>query len=82
MTVCAGILMVSTLTYYSFKDLGSNRKVPFAMLLGLLLLFVVTAVDPPKMIFIASSLYALSGPLYYLFRLYRKRQRGPRAIED
>ncbi len=76
MTLGTGIAMVSTLTYYSFKDLGTNRKVPFAMLLGLLLLFVVTAVDPPKMILIASVLYALSGPVYYLFRVYRKRNRS------
>lgn len=76
MTLGTGIGMVSTLTYYSFKDLGTNRKVPFAMLLGLLLLFVVTAVDPPKMILIASVLYALSGPVYYLFRVYRKRNRS------
>ena len=79
MTVATGVGMVSTFTYYSFKDLGDNRKVPFAMLLGLLLLFVVTAVDPPKMILIASVLYGLSGPFYYLFRLYRKRNRGARA---
>jgi hypothetical protein len=46
------------------------------MLLGLLLLFVVTAVDPAKMILIASALYALSGPVYYLFRVYRKRTRN------
>ena len=75
MTLACGVAMVSTLTYYSFKDLGNNRKVPFAMLLSLLLLFVVTAVDPPKMILIASVLYGLSGPVYYLFRLYRKRNR-------
>ena len=76
MTLATGVAMVSTFTYYSFKDLGSNRKVPFAMLLALLLLFVVTAVDPPKMILIASVTYAVSGPAYYLFRLYRKRQRS------
>ncbi len=76
MTALSGVSMVSTFTYYSFKDLGDNKRVPFAMLLGLLLLFVVTAVDPPKMILIASVIYGLSGPLYYLFRLYRKRQRG------
>jgi len=75
MTLFTGVAMVSTFTYYSFKDLGTNRKVPFAMLLGLLLLFVVTAVDPAKMILIASALYALSGPVYYLFRVYRKRAR-------
>ncbi|MFK7996362.1 MAG: phosphatidylcholine/phosphatidylserine synthase [Granulosicoccus sp.] len=76
LTLFSGIAMVSTFTYYSFKDLGDNRKVPFAMLLGLLLLFVITAVDPPKMILIASVIYGLSGPVYYLFRLYRKRNRG------
>jgi len=79
LTVYSGIAMVSTFTYYSFKDLGTNRKVPFAMLLGLLLLFVVTAVDPPKMILIAALLYGLSGPVYYIFRWFRKRGKAGRA---
>jgi len=74
-TLSTGLLMVSTFTYYSFKDLGTSRKVPFAMATGLLLLFVTTAVDPAKMILIASSLYALSGPGYWLFRWFRKRNR-------
>jgi CDP-diacylglycerol--serine O-phosphatidyltransferase len=77
LTLSTGIAMVSTLTYYSFKDLGTTRRVPFAMLLGLLMLFVITALDPGKMILIASVLYALSGPAYYLFRVYRKRLRQP-----
>ncbi|MEE9320018.1 MAG: CDP-diacylglycerol--serine O-phosphatidyltransferase [Granulosicoccus sp.] len=74
-TVATGLLMVSNFTYYSFKDIGANRKIPFAMLIGLLFLFVTTAVDPAKMILIASSLYALSGPVYAAFRWYRKRNR-------
>lgn len=78
-TVYSGIAMVSTFTYYSFKDLGANRKVPFAMLLGLLLLFVVTAVDPPKMILIAAVIYGLSGPVYYIFRWFRKRGKAGRV---
>ena len=82
LTLSTGVAMVSTFTYYSFKDLGSNKKVPFAMLLALLCLFVVTAVDPPKMILIASVIYGLSGPVYYLFRLYRKRNRSARAGGD
>ena len=73
--LATGLLMVSTFTYYSFKDLGDSRKVPFAMATGLLVLFVVTAVDPAKMILIASSLYALSGPAYWVFRWFRKRSR-------
>lgn len=70
-----GFLMVSTFTYYSFKDLGTSRKVPFAMAISLLLLFVVTAVDPAKMILIASVAYATSGPGYWVFRQFRKRNR-------
>jgi len=78
-TLSTGLLMVSTFTYYSFKDLGANKRIPFAMLIGLLSLFVITAVDPPKMILIASSLYALSGPGYWLFRWFRKRNRPVRG---
>lgn len=81
LTLGSGILMVSTFTYYSFKDLGDNRRVPFVMLLGLLLLVVVTAVDPPKMILIAAVLYGLSGPVYYLFRLQRKRSRHNKSTD-
>lgn len=79
LTLFGGVAMVSTFTYYSFKDLGTNRKVPFAMLLGLLLLFAVTAVDPSKMILIAAVLYGLSGPVYFLIRLVRKRSRAARG---
>jgi len=81
-TLCTGLLMVSTFTYYSFKDLGTNKRIPFAMLIGLLSLFVITAVDPPKMILIASSLYALSGPGYWLFRWFRKRNRPVRGTSS
>ena len=79
MVLVTGLLMVSNFTYYSFKDLGTNRKVSFAMLLGLLMLFVTTAVDPPKMILIASMIYALSGPAYAAFRVIRKRRRQQSA---
>lgn len=74
-TLSTGLLMVSTFMYYSFKDLGESKKVPFAMLLGLLLLLVTTAVDPPKMILIATSFYAAAGPAYALFRWVRKRNK-------
>jgi len=74
-TIVTGLLMVSTFMYYSFKDLGDSKKVPFAMLLGLLFLLVTTAVDPPKMILIATALYAFAGPTYALFRWNRKRNK-------
>lgn len=73
-TLLTGGLMVSSFAYYSFKDMTANRKVPFAMLLALLLLFVTTAVDPPKMILIASGVYAASGPTWALISWVRKRR--------
>ena len=73
-TLLTGGLMVSSFAYYSFKDMTANRKVPFAMLLALLLLFVTTAVDPPKMVFISMSCYAASGPAWAFFSWYRKRR--------
>lgn len=73
-TLITGGLMVSSFAYYSFKDMTDSKKVPFAMLLALLLLFVTTAVDPPKMILIASSAYAASGPTWALVSWFRKRR--------
>ena len=74
-TLVTGLLMVSDFTYYSFKDLGTSRKLPFAMAVGLLVLLVVTAVDPPKMILIAGVIYALSGPAWAVLRRVRRRNR-------
>lgn len=74
LTLVTGGLMVSNFAYYSFKDMTASRKVPFAMLLALLLLFVTTAVDPPKMILIASVCYAASGPGWATISWFRKRR--------
>lgn len=73
-TLLTGGLMVSNFAYYSFKDMTDSRKVPFAMVLALLLLFVTTALDPPKMILIGFSFYAASGPAWAVFSWYRKRR--------
>ncbi len=70
-----GLLMVSSFPYYSFKDLGATRKHPFAVALAVLLILVTTAIDPPKMILVAAVLYALSGPIWTLVRLSRRRSR-------
>jgi len=75
LTLFIGLLMVSTFMYYSLKDLGGSRTIPFAMLIGFLLLLVVTAVDPAKMILVASLAYASAGPAYALFRWHRKRNK-------
>lgn len=75
-TLCTGLLMVSNFTYYSFKDLGSKKRVPFVAVLLFVLLFVFTSVDPPKVLLLCAVCYGLSGPSYALFRWIRKRHRA------
>jgi CDP-diacylglycerol--serine O-phosphatidyltransferase len=75
-TVASGLLMVSKFAYYSFKDIGTRRRVPFLALLLPVLLLVLISIDPPKVLFSLAALYAMSGPSLALFRWARKRLRG------
>lgn len=77
-TVGTGLLMVTSIPYYSFKDLGNRRRVPFVTTLAVVGVFVFASIDPPKVIFGAFAIYALSGPLWWLYRRVR-RWRGRRA---
>jgi len=71
--VFAGVMMVSNVSYYSFKDIDFHNKVPFIAMLAVVLIFVFTAVDTPITLFGCFMLYALSGPVISLFRRFKKR---------
>ena len=74
-TLASGLLMVTSLPYYSFKDLGGHRRVPFVTMLAVVMLFVFATIDPPVVIFAGFALYALSGPAWWAFRRLRRRSR-------
>lgn len=67
-----GILMVSNLRYYSFKEIDFKGHVPFVTVLAVVLLFSVIAWNPPAVLFIMFFLYALSGPGLWLRNRYRR----------
>lgn len=75
-TIASGLLMVSNFAYYSFKDLGSNKRVPFIALLAVVMVFVFTSIDPPKFILLCFAIYGISGPAWSAVRWYRKRRRS------
>ncbi len=75
LTLAAGLLMVSNLRYYSFKELDFRNRVPFVVTLFIVLLFVFTSIDPPKVIFGGFLAYVLSGPVLFLWRWRRRRRR-------
>lgn len=71
--IIVGALMVSKISYYSFKDIDFHNKVPFFVLLIVVLIFVFASIDPPVALFTCFFLYALSGPLISVMRRFRKR---------
>ncbi|OOZ41412.1 CDP-diacylglycerol--serine O-phosphatidyltransferase [Solemya pervernicosa gill symbiont] len=73
LTVSAGLLMVSNVRYHSFKDLDLRNRVPFVAMLVLVLAFVLTSIDPPKVLFGVFLLYAVSGPVLTLVNLRKMR---------
>ncbi len=74
--VFAGLMMVSNVSYYSFKDIDFHNKVPFMAMLLVVLVFVFASIDPPIALFGGFMLYALSGPVISLMRRFRKRGRA------
>jgi CDP-diacylglycerol--serine O-phosphatidyltransferase len=75
-TIAVGLLMVSNVSYYSFKDLDFRNRVPFIALLVVVVLLVLASLDPPKILLAAFGIYTLSGPVIALLRWRRKRVRA------
>ena len=71
-TVAAGLLMVSSIPYNSFKELRIGR-VPFRVLLGVIVLLAVVFIDPPLVLLSAAVLYVASGPATALWARVQRR---------
>jgi CDP-diacylglycerol--serine O-phosphatidyltransferase len=61
LTLFAGITMVSTLRYWSGKDINLRRSVPFMVLPVIVLGLVLVSSYPPGILFALFLAYALSG---------------------
>jgi CDP-diacylglycerol--serine O-phosphatidyltransferase len=82
LTVMAGVLMVSNIRYYSFKEVDLKDKIPFVALLFIVLVFVFISIDPPLVLFALALIYALSGPVMTLLLLRRRRDKKERRDSD
>ena len=72
-TVLVGILMVSNLRYHSFKALDLKERMPFFKAIVIVLMFVLIAMHPPQILFALFLAYAVSGHLFTLAQLRRRR---------
>lgn len=71
----SGMLMVSNIKYYSFKDLDLKGRVPFVAILVVVLAFAVVFSDPPRILLLLFLVYALSGPVQYVLHLRKRKSR-------
>ena len=67
-TLFAGLTMVTNVPYYSFKDFGGRRSVPFVVLVGAALLIAIISIEPATLLFLLFVGYALSGYVIYAWR--------------
>lgn len=67
-----GLLMVSNVLYYSFKDVDFKGKVPFIILAAIVLGVGVISISPPTFLWLLLLGYALSGPVQWALRKRKK----------
>lgn len=68
----AGILMVSNVLYYSFKDVDLKGKVPFIILACIVLVIGIISIEPSFFLSLLFFVYAATGPLHWVWRKWRK----------
>ena len=71
--VSAGILMVSNVRYYSFKDINLKGRSSFKLLLIATLILIVISLWPSAILFIFFFTYALSGLVLTIIEVRKKR---------
>ena len=77
--VGAGMLMVSNMRYYSFKEINLKGRSSFKLLLLATLIIIVITIWPSAILFTFFLLYALSGMVMTLIGLRQRRLEKKRA---
>jgi CDP-diacylglycerol--serine O-phosphatidyltransferase len=72
LTIFAGVTMVSSFRFYSFKDINLRRSVPFFVVLGLVMVFVLVSSYPPGVLFGLFLIYSLSGYVMAAWNQYKR----------
>lgn len=74
-----GMLMVSNVRYYSFKEIDFRNRVPFVALVIAVLILVVVSSHPPSVLFFGFLIYVISGPVVTLYQVRQRRRQRKQA---
>ncbi len=77
--VGSGILMVSNVRYYSFKDINLKGRSSFKLLLIATLIIIIITLWPSAILFVFFLAYALSGLIMTVIEVRKKRQAKKRV---
>jgi len=78
-TILCGLLMVSNVRYFSFKEFDSTDKASFRFLLLIVLGLILLLYKPNIVLFSGFFIYMLSGPLITIFGVYKRKQEKKRG---
>jgi CDP-diacylglycerol--serine O-phosphatidyltransferase len=68
LTAGIGFLMIANFPYSSFKGIDFRGRVPFVVMIAVVLVFGLVTVDPPRIFLLAFLAYAASGPLMLVLK--------------
>ena len=71
LTAVVGFLMILNVPYHSFKGLDLRGRVPFTVMIVMVLLFGLVMLDPARILLAVSIIYALSGPILAIYNKSR-----------
>lgn len=74
-TFFAAVTMVTSIPFYSFKDINFRRSVPFWAVLVIVLGLMLVSANPPMVLFLLFVAYAASG--YVLWAWNFRKSRSP-----
>ncbi len=72
-TLFAGLTMVTNVPFYSFKDIGKKRSVPFVVIVAIALGIAMISIHVPGFLFGLFTAYSLSGYAVYVWRRAKGR---------
>ena len=70
----AGLTMVTNVPFYSFKDIGMKKSVPFVVIVLVALGIGAVSIDPASTMFAGFALYGVSGYVIYIWRKAKGQQ--------
>jgi CDP-diacylglycerol--serine O-phosphatidyltransferase len=71
LTGFVGMLMILNVPYHSFKGLDLRGRVPFVVMIAVVMAFGLVTLDPARVLLAGFLLYAISGPLAAVYRKIR-----------